>query len=74
MGASNCSSLKVPRFTAKLWAGSSEVEGIERRQVGEIIKASDPAFDDYICMQGEDFTDYIMKVATSCEVWKFSKS
>lgn len=50
-----CATGPIPKWKGKIWAGSSGVSGIERRQEKELIHCLDPAFDRYLCISYEDF-------------------
>lgn len=72
LGMTSCST-PVPKWEGKIWAGSSKDAGIVRRQAGEVIRADDPAFDDYIAIkaQGDDgFEGFVKTYVYGCEKWK----
>lgn len=61
---------KVPAGDWEIWVGSPEKQGIERRQAGQVIRADDPAFGDFLAFRRENFTRNINRLIGSCERWR----
>lgn len=59
-----------PAFDGKIWAGDSATTSIQRAQDNEAISASDPKFDSYLCMSGQDFKKFYETYILGCEKWK----
>lgn len=60
----------VPKGNWEIWAGSSEYGGIERRQTGQAIKASDPRFDDFLAIHRVVFLREYERLVNGCEKWR----
>lgn len=60
----------IPRWDGKLYAGSSGVDGVERRQEHETVKCADPKFDDMVCMSYADLEAFYSTYVLGCKEWK----
>jgi len=58
------------KWDGKMWAGSPDVSGIERRQANELLRCDDPQFHKYVCMTNEDFVRSYLNIVSACESWK----
>lgn len=58
-----------PSWTAKFWAGDSASSSIVRGQDSLAIHASDPLFDNFVCMTYEDIEKLEIEVLSKCEKW-----
>jgi len=59
---------QAPEIHVTLWAGDSKQSTIDHAQTNEVIKASDPKFDSYVCMTYADLKS-IYAVIQSCKNW-----
>lgn len=67
-GFTGCSG-KVPVWNGKIYAGSSGVDGVERRQDAEIIKCASAEFDHMMCMTYADFEKFYETYVLGCKSW-----
>jgi hypothetical protein len=58
-----------PSVELKLWQAWSIEEAIVRKQANEIIRCSQPEFNSYVCMSGEDLEKVIKELIVSCKQW-----
>lgn len=58
----------VPEIDIKSWEGDSKNGGITRAQEATTKKCSDPEFNEYICMTGEDLKK-IYDILSRCREW-----
>jgi len=67
-----CGRQGMPAYSGKFWAGSSEVEGIERRQDTPpgLLRCGDPRFDGYICLSAKDLACLYSTFVLNCSKWK----
>ena len=68
-----CVNGPVPKWDGKIWAGKSKLGGIIFTHAdgkNELIKASDPRFDDFLAMSYGDFTKFISTYVQGCAKWK----
>lgn len=68
MGASSCGSGPVPAVDLQLYAGSSEEEGIVRKQANEVIKCSSESINGFVCMSYEDLEEVYL-IIQQCKQW-----
>lgn len=69
----SCKTAPVPAWGGKLFNGDSTSDGISRKNPNEpfqTIKCSTPAIDDYICMSGADFKQFVLTYVYGCKEWK----
>lgn len=73
LGIHGCTTT-VPKWDGKIWAGDSANAGITRAQETDpakrTIKASDPAFDDYMAMSYADFKSFYQTYVLGCNDWQ----
>ncbi len=58
----------MPDWHGKLYSCSSRVQGIIRSQSNHIILASEPEFDDFVCLSYEDLSELI-DILKRCKKW-----
>ncbi len=60
----------APQLKTHLYAGDSAVEGISRRQTGEVIQCKDVKMDDMVCMPYADLQCNFQVYVLGCAKWK----
>ena len=68
MGQSRCQNLR-PKWTAKFYAGTPDIDGISRSQDNDIIYCKDPTFNDYVCLSYDDLKKLETEVLSKCKDW-----
>lgn len=66
---SSCQTGMPPAWDGKVWAGSSQIGSIERRQDQEVLSCGHPDFDKYVCMTGRDFKSFVKTYVDGCLAW-----
>lgn len=69
---SGCANLpeNMPDYKPRLYAGDSANVGISRKQSGELIRANDPKFDEFVAMRYENLSCLYETYIQNCERFK----
>lgn len=61
---------ELPIWRGKVYVGNSVEGTIERKQDGEVIKAMDPAFGEFLCVRKKSFDCFTETYIVNSKGWK----
>lgn len=61
---------EVPVFNKDVYIGDSSQQALVRKQGGQVIKASDPKFDQMVSVSRDDFACLLETFLVNCERFK----
>lgn len=60
----------MPKWNGALWAGSSEIGGIKRKQSNQELSCLQPAMDNMVCMSYKALECLYSQLILNCSYWK----